>query len=108
MSRRAADFSLKPQYLTAIRWSRHGACGNPGCTDPECGCSLCGLPIGTDEEDPRWEHHDEFCAGCDLCRDQVPIMLFRGKGKQTAGARFHGVCFQKLTHWRSQCRTEGS
>lgn len=97
-----SDFSIKARYAGAIRWSKRGSCGNPGCTDAECGCSLCGLPIGIPEDDPRWDEHDEWCNDCDLCRDRVPPMLFRGKGKATEGAQFHTKCFEKIVFFRSR------
>jgi hypothetical protein len=99
----SADFILKPQFLGAVRWSRRGSCGEPGCKDAECCCSLCGEPIGVPEDDPRWETHPEYCGGdCPLCRDQVPTMLFRGEGKATEGAQFHWACFRKIVFFRSR------
>jgi len=50
----------------------------------------------------RWDNHDEFCSDCDLCRDQVPIMLFRGEGKDTEQASFHTACFEKILFVRSK------
>ena len=97
-----ALLSLKPETFGAIRWSRRGSCGSSGCTDPECCCGLCGEPIGVPEGDPRWQSHDEYCSGCELCRDEVPLMLFRGEGKNTEQARFHEACFQKLVRVRSR------
>lgn len=98
----SASFVLKPQYAGSIRWSSRGTCGNPGCTDPECGCSFCGAPIGVSEDDPRWDAHDEWCSDCPLCRDQVPTMLFRGEGKATEQAQFHLNCFERIVHFRSR------
>jgi hypothetical protein len=95
------DFVLKPQYLSAVHWSSRGSCGEPGCPDKECCCALCGLPIGVPDYDPRWETHDEYCGDCDLCRDQVPLILFRGEGKRMKQAQFHMACFQKIVHIRS-------
>jgi hypothetical protein len=100
-------FSLKPRFMGAIRWSLRGSCGNPGCKDPECCCSLCGEPIGVAEDDPRWDEHDEFCCDCELCRDQVPIQMFRGEGKKTEGAQFHLKCFEKIAHFRSGIQQAG-
>ena len=97
-----SGFVIKPEYYAAIRWNSRGSCGNPGCIDPECGCALCGLPIGISEDDPRWDEHDEWCGDCDLCRDQVPLILFRGTGKQTQQAKFHDACFSKIIHIRSK------
>jgi hypothetical protein len=90
------DFSLRPELMRFVRWSRRGSCGEPGCKDPECCCSLCNQPIGVSDDDPRWDEHDEWCDDCDLCRDRVPLMLFRGEGKQCEQASFHGACFEKL------------
>jgi hypothetical protein len=98
--RRAMNFVLRPEYAAALRWSRRGSCGNPGCSDPECCCSLCGRPIGIPEDDPRFETHDEYCPGCELCVDQLPLMLFRGKGRETEQAQFHKACFEKLARIR--------
>lgn len=86
-------FVLKSRYLGAIRWSRRGSCGESGCTDSECCCSFCQKPIGVPESDPRWETHPEYCEECDLCRDMIPIQLFRGEGKQMEQASFHKACF---------------
>jgi hypothetical protein len=97
-----SDFLIKPPYAHAIRWSKHGSCGNPGCKDKQCCCAFCGLPIGTPKDDPRWDDHDQWCGDCELCRDQVPIMLFRGEGKQMEQASFHGLCFEKIVHFRSR------
>lgn len=89
-------FQLKARYVNQIRWSRRGSCGISGCKDPECCCSLCGEPIGAEEDDPRWDEHPEWCDDCDLCRDRVPLMLFRGEGKAMEQASFHGACFEKI------------
>jgi hypothetical protein len=97
----SATFALKPEYAGAIRWSLRGSCGNAGCTDPECCCAFCSLPIGVPEDDPRWESHPECCGGCELCQDEAPLMLFRGQGKQTEQAQFHALCFSKIVHFRS-------
>jgi hypothetical protein len=91
---------LRAESAGAIRWSRRGSCGDPGCKDAECCCALCGLPIGVAEDDPRWETHDEYCGDCDLCRDQVPLMLFRGSGKRMQQAQFHTRCFEKVVAFR--------
>jgi len=101
----SADFSIKARYVGAIRWSKRGSCGNPGCKDTECCCGVCGEPIGVSEDDPRWDDHDEFCGDCLLCRDQVPLILFRGKGKNMEQAQFHTACFEKVAHFRSGCAT---
>lgn len=103
------DFVLRPEFAGSIRWSRRGSCGNPGCSDPECGCALCKLPIGVPDDDPRWESHQrEFCGrdDCELCRDQVPTELFRGKGRAMEAARFHWECFRKVT-WFPARRAAG-
>ncbi len=78
-----------------LRWS-DGSCGNSGCTDEGCCCAVCALPIGVSEDDPRWESHDPDCYGCDLCRDSVPFILFRGEGKNMKQAAFHEACFNKI------------
>lgn len=96
------SFSLRPESAGAIRWSARGSCGNAGCSDPECCCSLCGLPIGLAQEDPRWEGHYEDCAGCELCRDSYPLTIWRTfAGGRTEEARFHYLCFQKVVRIRS-------
>lgn len=92
------SFKMRAGYEARIRWSRRGSCGNPGCKDLECGCSLCRKPIGTAEDDPRWETHGEDCCydqNCEICADQVPIILFRGEGRQMEEARFHQKCFEQ-------------
>jgi hypothetical protein len=96
-------FGIKSRYASAIRWSRRGSCGEPGCKDPECCCALCGSPIGVSEDDPRWDDHSEDCADCDVCRDAVPLMMFRGAGKAMEQAQFHGKCFEKIVHFRKGC-----
>lgn len=102
IQRMAADFSIHPAYAAALKWSRRGSCGRPGCKDPECCCSFCGLPIGVPEDDLRWDDHDEFCGDCELCRDQVPLLMFRGEGKQTEGVQLHWACAQRIMHFRSR------
>jgi len=87
---------LDPERMRTVKWSRRGSCGERGCADPECLCGVCQLPIGVADDDPRWEEHDEWCGDCDLCRDQVPIILFRGEGKQMEQAQFHWQCFHGL------------
>lgn len=94
------NFEIKPETAGAIAWSK-GSCGNAGCPDLECCCALCREPIGVEDDDPRWDNHDEFCGGCDLCEDSVPIMLFRGEGKAMLQASFHGKCFNKLVRFKS-------
>jgi len=96
-----ADFEIKPEFVNFIRWSKRGSCGNLGCADPECSCSLCGKAIGVSEEDPRWDSHDENCYECDLCRDRIPIMMWRGDGKDCEQAQFHLQCFQAIVVWQS-------
>jgi hypothetical protein len=81
--------------MAEVRWSK-GSCGEAGCSDPECLCALCAQPIGVSEDDPRWHDHDEDCYGCELCEDSVPIILFRGEGKDMEQAAFHNKCFEKV------------
>jgi hypothetical protein len=91
------SFTLNPQKMLEVRWSSRGSCGNAGCADPECVCALCAQPIGTSEDDPRREgHDDEVCPGCAICEDDVPVVLFRGEGKGMQEARFHTACFRRL------------
>lgn len=78
-----------------IRWTTN-YCGMAGCPDPDCVCALCAQPIGVLESDPRWETHDEDCVDCELCHDNVPIILFKGRGKKMLQAAFHNACFGKL------------
>jgi hypothetical protein len=92
-------FHLKPEGAARIAWHIRGTCGEPGCTDRYCRCSICDLPIGAAEDDPRWRDHDEYCGDCEVCRDQVPVMLFRGEGKLMEQARFHNACFQELAEF---------
>jgi hypothetical protein len=86
---------FSPERMAEVRWSK-GSCGVSGCSDPECVCALCAQPIGTPENSPLWEGHDEDCDGCELCMDEVPIILFRGEGKDMTQAAFHTECFKKL------------
>jgi hypothetical protein len=81
--------------MLEVRWSG-GSCGQSGCTDPECVCALCAKPIGISDQDPRKANHDPECFGCDLCVDDVPIILFRGEGKDSGQAAFHDHCFKTL------------
>ena len=92
----APTLQFRPEIYAKIRWSRRGSCGNSGCKDPECGCALCGKPVGVAEDDPRFDEHSDFCGGCELCIDQVPFILFRGEGKQTEQATFCSRCFNEL------------
>jgi hypothetical protein len=96
-------FKIRPDV--SIRWSLRGSCGNSGCADPECCCSLCGLPIGAREDDPRYATHEEeecFDSECELCVDRVPLMLFRGEGAAMEQAQFHNACFHRLIDWRDR------
>lgn len=79
-----------------LRWSK-GSCENPGCTDETCVCAVCALPIGVREDDERWQTHDEYCAGCELCEDEVPILLFRRHNGMTEQAALHTACFRKIS-----------
>lgn len=90
------NFAIRPEFASRIVWNTRGSCGNSGCTDPECCCSFCAKPIGVSEEDPRWDAHPECCDDCDLCRDQVPIMLFHGEGERWKQAQFHLRCFEQV------------
>jgi hypothetical protein len=90
-----------------VRWSARGSCGNSGCTDLECCCSVCHRPIGISEDDPRWDSHDDYCDGCELCRDSVPIILFRGEGEATEQAQFHEHCFDKVVEFLSTAEPLG-
>jgi hypothetical protein len=92
----SSPFIIKPEYIGAVRWFERGYCGEAGCRDAACCCSLCGQPIGAADDDPKWETHDEYCVDCDLCRDQAPIMLWRERGKRTEQAQFHIRCFEKI------------
>ena len=86
---------LLNERTSEVRWSK-GSCGNSGCTDPECVCALCAKPIGVPEDDPRWVDHDDDCPECELCVDEVPVILFRGEGEEMMQAAFHIACFNKL------------
>jgi hypothetical protein len=89
------ELSLNPTLMLEVRWST-GSCGNAGCKYHECVCALCAQPIGIAEDDPRRADHDENCVGCSLCEDDVPMMLFRGEGKDCRQAAFHIACFRRL------------
>lgn len=97
-----STFAINPEKADMIRWNRRGSCGQSGCTDPECCCALCGKPVGVPEDDPRWQEHSEFCIGCELCEDEVPLMLFRGEGKQMEQAKFHKKCFREVTSFEQK------
>lgn len=83
------------ERINEVRWSR-GSCGEAGCADPDCVCALCARPIGISEDEPRWRDHEADCFGCELCEDDVPVILWRGEGKNTREARFHVRCFERL------------
>jgi len=83
------------ERIGEVRWSK-GSCGVSGCADPECVCALCAQPLGISEDDPRRADHDNECCGCPICEDDVPIILFRGEGKDMTQAAFHQRCFEKL------------
>lgn len=88
--------NLNPELMATVRWST-GSCGNPGCKDAECVCALCAQPIGIPEDDLRRDVHDQFdCAGCEICEDDVPTILFQGEGENMRQAAFHNACFSKL------------
>lgn len=91
-----ATIDLDGEKMKVVRWSKRGSCGAPGCADEKCRCGFCGFPIGIPEDDPRWEQHDADCGGCELCENQVPILLFRGSAPETEQAQFHVVCFNML------------
>jgi hypothetical protein len=93
------DFAIRAEFADLIRWST-GSCGQAGCADPECACAICRKPIGVSEDDPQWADHPEWCGGCELCDDQVPIILFRGEGKAMLQAAFHTKCFTKAIEVR--------
>jgi hypothetical protein len=95
-------FAIKPDCAARILWHVRPHCGEPGCKDPQCVCSLCGKPIGTSEDDPRWLKHDKYCSDCDLCRDRVPLMLFRGEGRAMKRAQFHTLCFQEIVEVKAE------
>ena len=89
-------FGFNPELMATVRWST-GSCGNSGCNDPECVCALCFQPIGIPEDDSRRDAHDQVdCAGCEICEDDVPTILFRGEGKDMRQATFHTKCFNRL------------
>jgi hypothetical protein len=92
------DIVIKPQYANAIKWSK-GSCGNSGCTEDSCACSFCGGPIGIPQDDPRRDNPDEYCVGCEICEDDVPLMLF--DSKRNLQAQFHRRCSELLFHFRS-------
>jgi hypothetical protein len=90
------NLNLNPELMKTVRWST-GSCGNSGCVDAECACALCAKPIGIPEGDPRRDAHDQLdCAGCEICEDDVPMILFRGEGKDSRQAAFHTKCFNRL------------
>jgi hypothetical protein len=94
-------FHFRAGALEKLAWSRRGSCGEPGCKDPECCCAVCRLPVGVSEDDPRWDNHSEDCGECELCRDQVPTMLFRGEGKACEQALFHQACFESCMEFET-------
>lgn len=90
------DLELNPELMLTVRWTSRGSCGVPGCAEPDCVCALCAKPIGIPENDPRRDSHYEDCYGCEICEDDVPMMLFCGQGKDCAQAAFHNACFKRL------------
>lgn len=97
-------FKIRADIAPFVHWSRRGSCGEPGCSDPECCCALCGLPIGISEDDPRCQGHDEeYCCdpNCVICVDSVPLTLWRGEGDATEQAQFHDACFRKMMDWKA-------
>jgi hypothetical protein len=97
----ANPFVLNERALE-IRWSPRGSCGEPGCNDPECVCALCAEPIGKTEHELANADHDIECYGCELCEQQVPIILFRGEGKDCEQAQFHDDCFRRLLGYENR------
>jgi hypothetical protein len=96
-----SNFTLRREFAGAINWSSQGSCGNAGCADPSCVCSFCGLPIGRTDEELENLDHDAECDGCELCADQIPIILWRKRGRVTFQAQFHQACFTRLARIRS-------
>lgn len=62
--------------------------------EPDHTCSLCGNVIGTRDDDPRRDTHDEFCVGCEVC--DIAVILFRGKGRDMKIQRYHTSCFSRV------------
>ena len=95
-------FTISPEMALRIHWSKRGSCGESGCIDPDCCCSFCAKPIGIPENDPRRDMHDEencFDLDCPICVDRVPLILWRGEGKNTEQAQFHDACFRQMMNW---------
>lgn len=88
------------RVLWSVRPCSSGDGAGSGCRDPQCVCSLCGEPIGTPEDDPRWMEHDDECSDCDVCRDQVPVILFRGEGRAMQRAQFHTRCLHSIVEFK--------
>jgi len=87
------ELTLNQELLARVVWSA-GWCGNAGCTDESCLCGLCRKPVGVADSDPRWLDHDEYCDGCALCQDEVPLCLMNPVGDY--GAPFCSACANKL------------
>jgi hypothetical protein len=101
-------FAIRENCAGRILWHVRSHCSEPGCRDPLCVCSLCGEPIGTPDDDPRWDQHNEdYCGDCDLCRDQVPLMLFQGEGRAMKRAQFHRRCFETIVEFKAEAAPAG-
>jgi hypothetical protein len=81
--------NIQPWALQLDWSSRHFEEGDPRCT-----CMLCGEVIGTADDDPRRDSHDEDCVGCAVC--EIAVRLWKGQGKDCKEQRYHTACFEKI------------
>jgi hypothetical protein len=87
------ETKIKPQAMAVL--SKRWADSSPDAGSELCQCSWCGAMIGRGEDDPAWEDHIEWCAGCEIC--EKPVRLFQPFGDKTRELRFHSKCFQEIT-----------
>ena len=86
---------IKPDAMAILepRWSDI----SPEEGTEACLCSWCSKMIGRDQNDPAWEDHIEYCAGCELC--EIAVRLFephRNAPDKVLELRFHPKCFDQI------------
>ncbi len=91
--------TIKPEAWAILdeRWSDL----SPEEGTEECVCSWCGKIIGRDEEDPFWEDHIEYCAGCEICEIAVR-MWTTDPGEKCRELRFHNKCLSEIIEPRGK------
>jgi hypothetical protein len=93
--RPTTPITIKPEAMAILegRWSEI----SPREGTEECICSWCEQMIGRNENDPAWEDHIEYCAGCEICEIAVRMWETRPeKSTKTLELRFHNKCLIEI------------